>query len=86
MPKLPVFGCEELKKCLQKLGFIIDESRGKGAHALTIHPTKRPTGGQAPYITIRGLKEYGDPGFRSRVVNEIRQFGFTRDEIIEALS
>lgn len=86
MSKLPVFGCDELKKCLVILGFTIDENRGKGGHALAKHETKKPVEGQAPYITVRGLKEYADAGFRSMIVNEIIRFGFTRDEIIDALS
>jgi hypothetical protein len=86
MPKIPVYGCEELKRCLIVLGFTIDESLGKGGHALAKHPTKKPTHGQAPYITIRGLKEYADPNFRSTIVKQIVCFGFTRDEVIEALN
>ncbi|OGM31653.1 hypothetical protein A2803_04460 [Candidatus Woesebacteria bacterium RIFCSPHIGHO2_01_FULL_44_21] len=86
MPKIPVFGSPELKTALSELGFTIDETRGKGGHSLAKHPSKKPSGGQAPYITIRGLKEYSDPNFRSMIVNQVRQFGFTRDEIINALS
>jgi len=47
---------------------------------------RKPVGGQAPYITIRGLKEYADIGFRLMIVNQIIRFGFTREEIIKALS
>lgn len=85
MPKIPVFGYAELETALSNLGFIIDKTRGKGGHSIAKHPTRKPTGGQAPYITIRGLKEYGDPDFRSMIVNQIRQFDFTREEIIDAL-
>lgn len=85
MPKLPLFGSQELIKALKKLGFEIDESRGKGGHYLAKHPEIKPGHGQRPFITIRGMKEYGDPGFRSKVINEIRAFGFSREEIIEAL-
>ncbi len=86
MPKLPVFGCEEFKAALVSLGFEVDESRGKGGHAIAKHPTLKPIEGQAPYITVRGLKEYADPGFRSALVNEVRKFGFSRDQVIDALS
>ncbi len=68
------------------MGFTIDESKGKGGHALAKHPTKTPTSGQRPYITIKGDKEYGDPFFRSTIVREIMAFRFTRDEVIEAIN
>ena len=86
MSNLPVFGCEETKKALKDLGFTIDESKGKGGHAKATHPTRKSTNGQAPYVIIRGLKEYGDAFFRSHLINEIRCFGFTRDEVIKAIN
>lgn len=86
MPKIPVYGCVELETALNILGFIIDKTRGKGGHSIAKHPTRKPTGGQAPYVTIRGLKEYADPNFRSLIVNQIRQFGFSRKEVIDALN
>ncbi len=86
MPKLPVYGCGELKGALKDLGFKIDESKGKGGHAKATHPTRKSTNGQAPFIIVRGLKEYADPYFRGRVVNEIVCFGFMRAQVIEAIN
>lgn len=86
MPRLPLYGCYELKGALKDLGFEIDESKGKGGHAKATHPTRKSTNGQAPYVIIRGLKEYADPFFRSAVIREIIAFGFTREEIIETIN
>lgn len=86
MPKLPVFGCRELTGACKDLGFNIDYQSGKGGHALAKHPTKNPTNDQRPFITIKGDKEYGDPNFRSSLVNQIVAFGFTREEVIEAIN
>lgn len=86
MPKLPSFGCFKLEKACRALGFEIYGDRGKGGHKLAKHPTRKPAHGQMPHITIPGWKEYDDPGFRSKVINEIRAFGFTRDEIIKAIN
>lgn len=85
MSNIPVFGSKELEKALKILGFEIDDSRGKGGHKLAEHPTKKPHSGQASFVTIRGLKEYSDPNFRKAVINEIKKFDFTEEEILLAL-
>ena len=85
MPKLPVYGCSELECALKKLGFTIDKTRGKGGHSLAKHPTKTNGSKVRSFVTIKGDKEYFDPNFRSAIVNEIRAFGFTRDEVIAAI-
>lgn len=81
-----MYGCKELERALVILGFEIDSDRGKGGHKLAKHPTLKPVRGQAPYITIKGLKEYASADFRSMVVKEIVSFGFTRDRVIAALN
>lgn len=86
MPKLPVFGSRALEGACRDLGFDIDYQSGKGGHALAKHPTRNPSHGQRPFITIKGDREYGDPNFRSMLVREIMAFGYTRDEVIEAIN
>lgn len=87
MPKLPVFGYQEALKAVQILGFVVDFGRGKGSHSLAEHPTRKPiVVRQRPCITIPHWKEYSDPNFRSKFVNEIRAFGFTKNEVIDALN
>lgn len=81
----PVYGRNELVRCLTRLGFVIDESKGKGAHAKAIHPTRQAVNEQAPYVIVRRLKEYKDPNFRSQIVKEILSFGFSKEEIIDSL-
>lgn len=85
MPKLPVYGCDALKCALKSLGFEIDESRGKGGHSLGKHPTKTNGSKFRPFVTIKGDREYGDPNFRGAIVREIMAFGFTREEVINAI-
>lgn len=85
MPKIPVFGCVELKRALKDLGFSIDETRGKGDHDLGFHPTLKPVQGQKPFITIPNWKEYADPNFRGQIVTEIFRFGISKQDIIDAL-
>ena len=86
MAKLPLFGCEEFKKALKYLGFEIDESRGKGGHALAKHHSKKSSLDQRTFITIKGDKEYYDPSFRGLLVRQTVAFGFTRDEVIAAIN
>jgi len=86
MSKLPNFGSAKLEKVCKYLEFEIYDDRGKGGHKLAKHPTRKPTSGQMPHITIPSWKSYDDPNFRSKIVREIMTFGFTRDEIIKAIN
>lgn len=87
MPKMPVFGFREAEVGLKALGFILDETRGKGDHALASHLTKRPNfERQRPFITVPHWREYSSRDFRSDFMREIMAFGFTRDEVISALT
>ena len=86
MGSIPVFGEKEAKKGLQKLGFSIDESKGKGGHAKAFHRTRKPNPiRQRPFIIIPKRREFGDPGFRSDFLKEVIAFGFTKEEVIWAL-
>lgn len=83
---VPVFGEKEAKKGLPKLGFQIDETRGKGGHALASHPTRKPNPPrERPFVTIPSWKEYGDPNFRKKFIKEIEAFGFSEEQVIRAL-
>jgi len=86
MPKLPVFGRKGLTGACKDLGFTVELDKGKGGHALAKHPTKKPTNDQRPFVTIKGDKEYHDPNFRSALVNQIVNLGFTREEVIKAIN
>jgi predicted RNA binding protein YcfA (HicA-like mRNA interferase family) len=86
MPRIPVFGSAVLEKALKLLGFVIYTDRGKGGHTLAKHPKLKPNLPQAPYITIRSMKEYGSADFRAILVREIVAFGFTRNQVINALN
>jgi len=87
MPKMPVFGYKGACAGLILLEFVIDKTRGKGDHDLAMHPTKAPNRvRQRPFITVPHWKEYSSRDFRSQFIKEITAFGFTRDEVIRALS
>lgn len=85
MPSTPTFGCKELERALNILGFELYTDRGKGGHKLAKHPTRITTEGQAPFITVRALKEYGDIAFRKTIIKEIKKFGYSEEEILLAL-
>lgn len=83
---IPVFGTKVAKKALQKLGFTIDTKMGKGSHFIAKHPSRRPvdTSIQRPFLTIPNRKEYSPPT-RHGFIKQVGMFGFTKDEVLEAL-
>lgn len=87
MSKIPSFGEKKAKKLTRRLGFIIDESKGKGGHAKATHPTRRSKTRQGMItdcIIIPNRKEYSKP-LREDWIKELKGFGFTKEEIIKNL-
>lgn len=85
MTPLPSFGHRGAKKLCNNLGFIIDESKGKGGHAKAKHPTKiakDSSGRTTNFIIIPRRKEYSKH-FRELFIKEIKNFGYSEKEIID---
>ena len=86
MGQIPTFGEKELTKACIILGFMIFDDRGKGGHKLAKHPTRKPINPREyPFITIQGGKEYKTLDYRQKLIREIKEFGFTKEQIILAL-
>lgn len=84
MTPLPSFGQRGAKKLCRNLGFSIDDTKGKGGHCKATHPTKIAKdshGRTTKFIIIRGKKEYSKH-FRELLIKELKNFGFSEDEII----
>lgn len=75
------FGTKELHQCLTKLGFIPENSNS--SHIKYYH--KEGKRGQYPFIMVQiGKKEYGKNSC-SRYIQELKKFGFTKQEIEKCL-
>lgn len=86
MGQIPTFGDRELTKACVLLGFDIFEDRGKGGHVLAKHPTRKPINPrQYPHITIQRGREYCTLDYRQTIIKELMQFGFTKEQVINAL-
>lgn len=84
--QIPVFGRKHAEKALRILGFEIFQDRGKGGHGLAKHPTRKPDPErQIANITIPHTKTYDDPDLRSDFVKEVMAFGFTKEQVVQAL-
>lgn len=85
MSDLPSFSSKDLEKALINLGFTVDRSKGKGGHYKAKYPaeiTLQP--GQKSFIIIPHTKEiYED--LRNRILREVKSFGFTEEQFLEAL-
>lgn len=87
MTPLPSFGKRKARKLCRDLGFIIDDSKGKGGHSKAIHPTRKAEdtrGRTTKFIIISGRKEYSKP-FREKFIKELTNFGFSKEEILKKL-
>ncbi len=87
MTPLPSFGKRKAKKLCRKLGFTINESKGKEGHTKATHPTKIAKDANertTKFIIIPGRKEYSKP-FRERFVKELINFNFSKKEILKNL-
>lgn len=85
MSNLPSFSSKDLERALTNLGFTIDRSKGKGGHFKAKCPAGiklQPT--QKSFIVVPHTKEiYED--LRNRILKEIKSFGFTKEQFLEAL-
>lgn len=82
---IPVFGTKKLVRALFKLGFVIDEKRGKGSHIIATHTIRKQLDTRLrPFITIPQRKEFYPPS-RNSLVKEIMTFGFSKEEVLETL-
>lgn len=85
MSNIPSFSSKDLENALENLGFIIDKSAGKGGHYkakcpqnITLYP------GQRSFIVIPHTKEIYE-NLRNKILREVKSFGFTREQFLEAL-
>ena len=71
--EIPAFNTRKFTKALKKLGFVIDESKGKGSHAKAIHPSRKPiVPSQPPFIMIQRVQgDYYKP-FREDLIKELK--------------
>lgn len=86
MAVTPKFGSRELVRCLLRLGFTSRKQMG------TRHVKYNPPSniklkpGQRSFIMVQeNIKTY-DSNACSRYINEIKAFGFSREEVIRALT
>jgi len=71
------FGTKDLRKCLKKLGFIPKGIRS--SHVKYCHKEKKV--GSNPFIIVQlGKKTYGKNA-SSRYISQVKQFGFSKEEI-----
>ena len=71
------FGSKQLQRCLEKLGFI---PRGiESSHLKYYHQSGRT--GSKPFMIVQlSQKTYGRNA-ANRYISQIKQFGFTKEEI-----
>jgi hypothetical protein len=75
------FGSKDLLKCVKKLGFTY--LRTSSSHEIYAPPQgKRNPQGRSLPIQV-GKKSY-DPHSRARYISEIKNYGFTKEEIESA--
>lgn len=85
MSNIPAFSSKDLEKALKNLGFTVDKSKGKGGHyKAKCPPGVRVQPGQKSFVIIPHTKEiYED--LRNKILKEIKSFGFTEEQFLEAL-
>lgn len=86
MAVTPSFGTRELIRCLERLGFT-PKPQLATSHRKYISPLHiKANIGQRSFIMVQlNIKRY-DSNACSRYIGEIKSFGFTREEIIKALT
>ena len=83
--QVPNFTSKEYEEALRYLGFQIDDTKGKGKHNKAKVPrTVKISPGQRNFIMIPNDKNPG-PDLKARLIRELLQFGFTKEQLIEAL-
>lgn len=85
MSNLPAFSSKDLEKALKNLGFTIDKSQGKGGHYKAKCPSDiKIVPGQKSFVIIPHTKEIFED-LRNKILKEIKSFGFTEEQFLEAL-
>lgn len=86
MAIVPPFGQREAIQALKLLGFTVTTTGGKGSHAKAKHSTKIPSKDtyQRPLLTIPHRREFGSIA-RKAFIKQVTAFGFTPDEVVQAL-
>ncbi len=79
-----LFGSKELEKCLTELGFIPQRRVGSSHLKYKITGKKIPAGIRPFIIIIEGRKVY-DPHTASSYIRQIKNLGFTEEEILKNL-
>lgn len=85
MAKVPAFSSKDLEKALRNLGFVIDKSKGKGGHYKAKCPAEiKIQPGQKSFVIIPHTREiYED--LRNKILKEVKSFGFSEEQFLEAL-
>lgn len=78
---MKAFGSKELEKCVKKLGFTFD-SISSSHHAKYVPPSgKNVPIGNYPFFQFQlGRKTY-DPHSANRYISQLKNLGFTKEEI-----
>lgn len=85
MSTILAFSSKDLEKALKNLGFTVDKSKGKGEHYKAKCPsTIKVQMGQRDFIVIPHTKEIYE-NLRNKIIREVKGFGFTEEQFLEAL-
>lgn len=69
---------------LERLGFKVDVSSGRGGHYKYIHPTRKPVvQNQPPFIMMQ--RHECETGYPEIIKQELVAFGFTKEELKSCL-
>ena len=87
MAVTPKYGSRELVNCLESLGFSLRRKQSGTSHVKYDPPSYiKVNPGERSFIMVQlGVKTY-DTNACSRWINQIKAFGFSREEVIKALA
>ena len=86
MAVTPKYGSRELVHCLESLGFSLRRKQTGTSHVKYDPPSHvKVNPGERSFVIVQlNIKTY-DSNACSRWINQIKSFGFSREEIIKAL-
>lgn len=83
MPPIPSFSAKDCLRALEKLGFSIDYSKGKGGHVKAYAPSNVTIRqGQRPFIIV---PLHGKFRLQHAIIRELRQMGIPSNEFLKVL-
>ena len=87
MAVTPKYGSRELTRCLESLGFTLRRKQSGTSHVKYDPPSHvKANPGERSFIIVQlNIKNY-DSNACSRWINQIKAFGFSREEVINALT